>query len=146
MTVKNGDEIKLKEALTKRLASLSDLHGRGIVKGELLGRQLLKLLSSSDARKLYTLTIEPDSRAHRILYRLENPEGWRRKSGLNRDERLAEFLKDLEGITDSDHPPGEKLDMMLRISSLPFFKGFVASKSASRADPGKTPSRVSVMD
>jgi hypothetical protein len=145
--MKETDQISsLTAALARRVTSLSELHARGVVTGELLGKQLLKLLCSPDARKLSQHSIEPDSKALRILYRLEHPEGWRRKSGLNRDERLADLLVDLEAITGSDISPEDKLQSMLSIACLPFFKGFVNPRGSPGGKESKPSSRVSVLD
>lgn len=129
----------------KRVESLSELYSRGVVTGSLLGSQLLKLLASPEARAMFREEVEPDSRALRIYYRLVNPAGWRFKSGLAREERLQEFMLDLEGIMSSSLTPEEKLREMLVLACLPFFKGFTTPKS----DPGPPPvttSRVSVLD
>jgi hypothetical protein len=136
----------LEKNLAKRVASLADLHARGIVTGELLGRQLMKLLTSPEAREMFKLTIEPDSRALRILYRMMNPSGWRRKSGLSREERFAEFTSDLAGVMGSTASPEEKLTEMMSLACLPFFKGFINSRHASDDKESKPNSRVSVLD
>lgn len=136
----------LEKSLSRRVASLADLHSRGIVTGELLGRQILKLLTSSEAREMYKLTVEPDSRALRILYRLMNPSGWRRKSGLSREERFQEFTRDLEGVMGSARSPEEKLMDMMSLACLPFFKGFITSRNAPEDREVKPNSRVSVLD
>jgi len=136
----------IEQSLVKRVASIADLHARGIVTGELLGRQLLKLLTSSEARELFKLTVEPDSRALRILYRMMNPSGWRRKSGLSREERFHEFTRDLACVMGSEASPEEKLMEMMSRACLPFFKGFVNSRNAPEDKESKPNSRVSVLD
>jgi hypothetical protein len=136
----------LEKNLAKRVASLADLHARGIVTGELLGRQLLKLLTSPEAREMFKLTVEPDSRALRILYRMMNPSGWRRKSGLSREERFQEFTRDLAGVMGSAESPEKKLTEMMSLACMPFFKGFVNSRSAPEDKESKPNSRVSVLD
>lgn len=138
--------MNLEKSLVKRVASLADLHARGIVTGELLGRQLMKLLTSSEAREFYKLTVEPDSRAIRILYRMINPSGWRRKSGLSREERSQEFTRDLEGVMGSSRSPEEKLTEMMSLACLPFFKGFISSRNVPEGRDSKPNSRVSVLD
>lgn len=145
--MKNNDQVMdLKSSLERRVASLSDLHLRGVVTGELLGRQLMKLLSSREARDLSNLVIDPDSRALRILYRLQDPSGWRARSGLNREERLSELIRDLETIMGSGTSPDEKLMQMLSLACLPFFKGFMAPKNPPGEKGSKPSSRVSVLD
>ncbi|MFO7627271.1 MAG: hypothetical protein R6V62_08445 [Candidatus Fermentibacteraceae bacterium] len=136
----------LEKSLLKRVSSLADLHSRGIVTGELLGRQLMKLLTSPEAREMFKLTVEPDSRELRILYRMMNPSGWRRKSGLSREERFQEFTRDLAGVMGSDASPEEKLMEMMSLACLPFFKGFVNSRAAPDDKESKPNSRVSVLD
>lgn len=145
--MKNGAQSEtLQKGLAKRVASLADLHTRGIVTGELLGRQLMKLLTSPEAREFFRLTVEPDSRAVRILYRMMNPSGWRTKSGLSREERLQEFARDLAEVMESAASPEEKLREMMSLACLPFFKGFVNSRTAPDGRENKTNSRVSVLD
>lgn len=145
--MKDGTQAgNLSKSLAKRVTSLADLHSRGIVTGELLGRQLLKLLTSPEAREFFRQTVEPDSRALRILYRMMNPSGWRRKSGLSREERLQEFTQDLASVMESDASPEEKLLEMMSLACLPFFKGFVNSRNAPEYKESKPNSRVSVLD
>ncbi len=145
--MRDGNGGQQGRSLARRIESLAELHSRGIVTGGLLGSQLLKLLTSPEARDMFRDEIEPDSRALRIHYRLINPSGWRSKSGLNREERLREFMLDLEGVMASSLTPEEKLREMLVLTCLPFFKGFTVPKT----DPGAgrapaTTSRVSVLD
>lgn len=142
----NGQAAGISDSLSRRVASLADLHSRGIVTGELLGRQLMKLLSSPEAKELYGLAIDPDSRALRILHRLQDPSGWRVRSGMPREERLSEFISDLEAVMGSGEPPEEKLMRMLSLSCLPFYKGFIAPRSTPGEKAGKPSSRVSVLD
>jgi hypothetical protein len=145
--MRDGNRGRQGRTLVKRIESLAELHSRGIVTGGLLGSQLLKLLSSPEAREMFGDEIESDSRALRIHYRLINPSGWRHKSGLSREDRLREFMLDLEGVMSSSLTPDEKLREMLVLTCLPFFKGFIAPKTDPGA--GRTPattSRVSVLD
>lgn len=145
--MKDSTQVRnLEKSLAGRVASLADLHARGIVTGELLGRQLMKLLTSPEAREMFKLTVEPDSRALRILYRMMNPSGWRRKSGLSREDRFQEFTRDLAGVMGSAASPEEKLLEMMSLACLPFFKGFVSSRNAPDDKEIKPNSRVSVLD
>ncbi len=145
--MKDSTQIKdLESSLARRISSLADLHSRGIVTGELLGRQLIKLLTSDEAREHAKAVIEPDSRAIRILYRLINPSGWRRKSGLSREDRLSEFMRDLEGVMASGISSEEKLREMNSLACMPFFKGFITPKSVPGEKINKPSSRVSVLD
>lgn len=145
--MKDSTQVRnLEKNLARRVASLADLHARGIVTGDLLGRQLLKLLTSSEAREMFKLLVEPDSRALQILYRLMNPSGWRKKSGLNREDRFQEFTRDLEGVMGSAASPEEKLMEMMSLACLPFFKGFITSRSTPEDKEIKPNSRVSVLD
>ncbi|MCK5840735.1 MAG: hypothetical protein KAH31_01095 [Candidatus Sabulitectum sp.] len=135
------------ERLSGRMGTLDGLYKRGIVTGELLWKQLKSLLSSKDARAVFSTLIEPDKKALKILSRIEDPEGWRELFTKDRDRREAIFYKNLVNIMDSEKDQQDRVLRMLQIACLPFYSGFLPlTKERKKASSDLKPSRVSVLD
>ncbi len=129
------------------MITLDDLYRRGIVTGTLLRKQIKSLLSSRDARTVYTETIESDKKAIKILSRVEDPVGWRELFAKNRDERECIFYDTLEDMMNTEGNHRERILLMLQLACLPFYSGFLPlntrkEKTASAVKP----SRLSVLD
>ncbi len=135
------------ERLSERMITLDGLYRRGIVTGALLRKQIKSLLSSRDARVIYTETIEPDKKAIKILSRIEDPIEWRELFTKNRDEREIFFYDALERMMGADGNSQERILLMLQLACLPFYSGFLPLNTRGRrAAIEAKPSRVSVLD
>ncbi|MEA3266505.1 MAG: hypothetical protein U9P42_06120 [Candidatus Fermentibacteria bacterium] len=138
---------KAMERLSGRMGTLDGLYKRGIVTGNLLWKQLKSLLSSKDARTVFSQLVEPDKKALKILNRIEDPEGWRELFTKDRDSREAIFYKNLVNIMDSGTDHQDRVLRMLQIACLPFYSGFLPlTEEKKKASSDLKPSRVSVLD
>lgn len=135
------------ERLSGRMGTLDGLYKRGIVTGDLLWKQLKALLSSKDARTVFSTLVEPDKKALKILSRIEDPEGWRELFTKDRDRREAIFYKNLVNIMGSETDQQERVLRMLQIACLPFYSGFLPlTEEKKKPSSDLKPSRVSVLD
>ncbi len=138
---------KAMERLSGRMGTLDGLYKRGIVTGDLLLKQLKSLLSSKDARTVFSTLVEPDKKALKILSRIEDPEGWRELFTKDRDRRETFFYKNLVNIMGSEVDQQDRILRMLQIACLPFYSGFLPlTEERKKASPDPKPSRVSVLD
>lgn len=135
------------ERLSERMSTLDDLFSRGIIQGPLLRKQLNSLLSSADARVVFSEKIDSDKKAVKILSRLEDPGGWRQLSMKSREEREEVFYSTLEELMTSCHDISDRIIRMLLLGCLPFYSGFLPLNSGKKpSDSESKPSRVSVLD
>ena len=138
---------KAMERLSGRMDTLDGLYKRGIVTGDLLLKQLKSLLSSKDARTVFSTLVEPDKKALKILSRIEDPEGWRELFTKDRDRRETFFYKNLVDIMGSEVDQQDRILRMLQIACLPFYSGFLPlTEERKKASSDLKPSRVSVLD
>ena len=136
------------DELLKRLRSLRGLQKRKIITADLLGRQLLQLMSAPQAGILMDQVPEEERKARRLLIRLGDPGRWRTEStqtGAARKKLLMSRLADIfsESSTDSE----ELLNSLMDVAQLPHFASFVNSGRPSREEEnGKSGGKVSVLD
>jgi hypothetical protein len=137
---------KARETLLERLGSLHELFGRNVLTPRLLGRQLVQLVSSEEARVICADIPAKELEARRLLMRMSDPERWRSDSQKSEDERKKLFPGRLvEVFRSKGEPSDEMIDAILDTANLPFFVGFVKDERGENGGQRKN-SRVSVLD
>lgn len=135
-----------RDTLMERLRSLHELFGRKVLTARLLGRQLVQLVSSDQARTICAEIPAKELEARRLLIRMSDPEQWRNDSQKSEEERRELFPARLvEVFRSKGEPSDEMLDAILDTANLPFFVGFVKEERGDN-DEQKKNSRVSVLD
>lgn len=120
------DTSGLREGLIKRLTSLRDIFRTRLISREILCHQLMELVGSVEARKLWNAEMKPDAVARRLLVRLEDPSRWRKESAESEEERLSILHGRLADILlTPDEVDGAILELLLDTADLPHFASFL---------------------